>query len=106
MLIKNLKNLLKQKSISNKMSNIKFGADRMTGFDKPTVWSIMTPLAVETKSINLVNPPKINFIKISFLNRVKDSQTGKPPNLSLKPLTNKLPQELINTLELSEQSHW
>ncbi len=29
------------------------GANRLIGFDKPTVWSIMTPLAVETKSINL-----------------------------------------------------
>lgn len=30
------------------------GAKRLTGFDKPTVWSVMTPLAVKTKSINLV----------------------------------------------------
>lgn len=29
------------------------GAARLVGFDKPTVWSIMTPLAVQTKSINL-----------------------------------------------------
>jgi len=29
------------------------GASRLVGFDKPTVWSIMTPLAVQTKSINL-----------------------------------------------------
>lgn len=30
------------------------GAKRLTGFDKPTVWSIMTPLAVKTQSVNLV----------------------------------------------------
>lgn len=30
------------------------GAKRLTGFDKPTVWSIMTPLAIKTKSVNLV----------------------------------------------------
>ncbi len=29
------------------------GASRLIGFDKPTVWSIMTPLAVQTKSVNL-----------------------------------------------------
>lgn len=33
----------------NKLS----GASRLIGFDKPTVWSTMTPLAVKTKSINL-----------------------------------------------------
>ena len=26
---------------------------RLSGFDKPTVWSIMTPLAVKTQSVNL-----------------------------------------------------
>lgn len=31
------------------------GAKRLTNFDKPTVWSIMTPLAIKTKSTNLVN---------------------------------------------------
>lgn len=30
------------------------GARRLEGFEKPTVWSIMTPLAIETKSVNLV----------------------------------------------------
>ena len=30
------------------------GAKRLTNFDKPTVWSIMTPLAIKTKSANLV----------------------------------------------------
>jgi hypothetical protein len=30
------------------------GAKRLTGFDKPTIWSIMTPLAIKTNSINLV----------------------------------------------------
>lgn len=31
------------------------GAKRLANFDKPTVWSIMTPLAIKTKSINLVH---------------------------------------------------
>ena len=31
------------------------GASRLAGFDKPTVWSVMTPLAVKTKSVNLVS---------------------------------------------------
>ena len=30
------------------------GAKRLVGFDQPTVWSLMTPLAVRTQSINLV----------------------------------------------------
>lgn len=30
-------------------------AKRLEGFEKPTVWSIMTPLAIETKSVNLVD---------------------------------------------------
>jgi len=30
------------------------GADRLFGMDKQTVWSIMTPLAIKTNSINLV----------------------------------------------------
>lgn len=30
------------------------GAARLTGFDKPTVWTIMTPLAIKTESANLV----------------------------------------------------
>lgn len=30
------------------------GALRLTGFDKPTVWTIMTPLAIKTESANLV----------------------------------------------------
>lgn len=30
------------------------GAIRLTGFDKPTVWTIMTPLAIKTESANLV----------------------------------------------------
>lgn len=36
------------------MKMIKSVAERLNGFDKPTVWTIMTPLAIETKSINLV----------------------------------------------------
>ena len=37
------------------------GAARLTGFDKPTVWTIMTPLAVKTESVNLVHlsPPRV-----------------------------------------------
>lgn len=31
------------------------GAKRLANFDKPTVWSIMTPLAIKTKSVNLVH---------------------------------------------------
>jgi hypothetical protein len=30
------------------------GAIRLSGFDKPTVWTIMTPLAIKTESANLV----------------------------------------------------
>jgi hypothetical protein len=30
------------------------GSKRLLGFDKPTIWSIMTPLAIKTNSINLV----------------------------------------------------
>ncbi len=52
------------------------GAQRLTGFDKPTVWSVMTPLAIKTKSCNLViiesiirdkdslHGAHLNFIKI------------------------------------------
>lgn len=36
------------------MINKTLGAQRLTGFDKPTVWTVMTPLAVKTKSMNLV----------------------------------------------------
>lgn len=36
------------------MMSVIRGARRLEGFDKPTVWSIMTPLAIETKSVNLV----------------------------------------------------
>ncbi len=28
-------------------------AERLRGYNKPTIWSIMTPLAEKTKSINL-----------------------------------------------------
>jgi hydrogenase maturation factor len=36
------------------MQNKIIGAKRLTGFDMPTVWSVMTPLAIKTKSVNLV----------------------------------------------------
>ena len=49
------------------------GATRMAGFDKPTVWSVMTPLAVKTKSVNLV---------ILHLFRVKDFPHGHPPSFT------------------------
>ena len=29
------------------------GAHRLLGFNKPTVWTVMTPLAIKTKSVNL-----------------------------------------------------
>lgn len=28
-------------------------AKRLNGINKPTVWSVMTPLAIQTKSLNL-----------------------------------------------------
>lgn len=30
------------------------GAARLTGFDKPTIWTTMAQLAIETKATNLV----------------------------------------------------
>ena len=33
--------------------NSSHGASRLLGFDQLTVWSIMTPLADKTKSVNL-----------------------------------------------------
>jgi hypothetical protein len=36
------------------MKNIYEGAARLTNFDKPTVWTVMTPLAIKTESMNLV----------------------------------------------------
>lgn len=30
------------------------GADRLEGFDKPRVWSVLTPLSQELKAANLV----------------------------------------------------
>ena len=35
------------------MNNPIRGAFRLAGFDSPTVWTIMTPLAIKTQSINL-----------------------------------------------------
>lgn len=46
------------------------GALRLTGFDKPTVWTIMTPLAIKTESANMV---------LSFSCRDKDSPHGSLP---------------------------
>ena len=36
------------------MNKVISGASRLIGFDKPTVWTIMTPLAIKTNSANLV----------------------------------------------------
>ena len=35
------------------MKNRITGALRLAGFDKPTVWTIMTPMAIKTQSVNL-----------------------------------------------------
>ena len=53
------------------------GAQRLMGFDKPTVWTVMTPLAVKTNSINLGqgfpswNPP--DFYLKNFEEAIKTS---------------------------------
>jgi hypothetical protein len=47
------------------------GAIRLTGFDKPTVWTIMTPLAIKTESANLV---------LTALCRVKVFHLGNLPS--------------------------
>ena len=36
------------------MINKILGSKRLTGMDRPSVWSLMTTLAVKTNSINLV----------------------------------------------------
>ena len=54
------------------------GAQRLLGFDKPTVWTVMTPLAVKTNSINLGqgfpswNPP--DFYLKNFEDALKYSK--------------------------------
>jgi len=35
------------------MNRVITAASRLENFDKPTVWSLMTPLAIRTNSINL-----------------------------------------------------
>ena len=53
------------------------GAQRLLGFDKPTVWTVMTPLAVKTNSINLGqgfpswNPP--DFYLKNFEEAIRNS---------------------------------
>ena len=37
------------------MNRVITAASRLENFDKPTVWSLMTPLAIRTNSINLVS---------------------------------------------------
>lgn len=58
-------------------------ADRLNGFDKPTVWTVMTPLAIKTKSINLVT---------ILLFRDKDFQHGLLHNFIQKILLKALKQ--------------
>lgn len=57
------------------------GAKRLANFDKPTVWSIMTPLAIKTKSVNLVHTKYTD-------NRVKDFHHGHLLNFILNILKN------------------
>lgn len=53
------------------------GAQRLLGFNKPTVWTVMTPLAIKTKSVNLGQgfpswgPPE--FYKKYLEESIKDS---------------------------------
>ena len=55
------------------------GAQRLMGFDKPTVWTVMTPLAVKTNSINLGqgfpswNPP--DFYLKNFEEAIRSSNS-------------------------------
>ncbi len=43
------------------------GAVRLSGFDKPTVWTIMTPLAIKTESANLVQSASIEGSRIPIM---------------------------------------
>lgn len=79
-------------------------ARRLEGFEKPTVWSIMTPLAIETKSVNLV----------SFLIYLGARSTILESAKILSRFTHKSPQNqlfllviqiAINTLGLLAQCH-
>lgn len=47
------------------------GAVRLTGFDKPTVWTVMTPLAIQTKSVNLVPPSFTQGTRVPLLEASK-----------------------------------
>ncbi|KAL4506698.1 hypothetical protein ABPG72_000269 [Tetrahymena utriculariae] len=73
--------LIKNNRINYLMSTsseqqIQRGAERLNGFDKPTVWSIFSPLSVEYKSVNLGqgfpnwNPP--DFFMDSLLKLSKE----------------------------------
>lgn len=54
-------------------------ASRLTGFNKPTVWTVMTPLAVKTQSLNLGqgfpswDPPQ--FFKDNLKHALENSMT-------------------------------
>ena len=43
------------------------GATRLNGFNKPTVWTVMAPLAIKTQSVNLVNAFITKGARISFM---------------------------------------
>lgn len=55
-------------------------ASRLAGFDKPTIWSTMTPLAIKTNSVNLGQgfpawePPA--FFTKHLQNALKTSKTS------------------------------
>lgn len=49
------------------MKLVKSVAERLNGFDKPTVWSVMAQLAIETKAVNLVNSLLLLGARVSFL---------------------------------------
>lgn len=67
------------------------GAIRLTGFDKPTVWTIMTPLAIKTESINLVR---------LFLFRDKDFLHGSHHNF-----TNTISKKLLQIAIINMLGH-
>lgn len=59
------------------------GALRLSGFDKPTVWTIMTPLAIKTESANLVRPFSFRD-KVSHLGNLPISTRSSWPKPSPK----------------------
>lgn len=63
------------------------GADRLAGFDKPRVWSVLTPLSAELKASNLV---------LTGLHRDKDFPLGIPQSFISMLSRNKLIKVRIN----------